>query len=155
MTDEKRSFGTDAVRNSSKGKGRFDLIPPDALKRVAIHYQNGAESYGDHNWRHGIPLSSYMDSAIRHIYCYLEGMRDEDHLAAACWNLLSGMWTEMNIDEMDDISNRPGMNIIQINTLLDKINNLKESEKYHNEGPDPTIPTVKVNEGESNEHCNI
>ena len=34
-----------------------------------------------------MPLSVYMDSGMRHLYKFLEGNRDEDHLIAAIWNL--------------------------------------------------------------------
>ena len=83
----RRKFGTGAVRDMSLGKGRYDLISPIALKRLAKHYQNGATKYGDRNWEKGIPLCSYVDSAMRHLNNYLEGLRDEDHLAAAAWNV--------------------------------------------------------------------
>jgi hypothetical protein len=84
---ERRKFGTGAVRDMSSGKGRYDLISPLFLKRLAKHFENGAKKYGDRNWEKGIPLSSYLDSAMRHLGKYLEGLRDEDHLAAAAWNI--------------------------------------------------------------------
>jgi hypothetical protein len=84
---ERREFGTGAVRDMSAGKGRYDLISPLFLKRLAKHFENGAKKYGDRNWEKGIIFSSYIDSAIRHLNNYLEGMRDEDHLAAAVWNI--------------------------------------------------------------------
>lgn len=84
---ERRKFGTGAVRDMALGKGRYDLISPLAIKRLAKHFQNGAIKYGDRNWEQGIPLNSYLDSAIRHLFNYLEGMRDEDHLAACLWNV--------------------------------------------------------------------
>jgi len=96
---ERREFGTGAVRDMSKGKGRYDLMPARALKRVAKHFQNGAEKYSANNWRLGIPLHSFADSALRHIFNYLEGKNDEDHLTAAAWNLLCLIETEEMIEE--------------------------------------------------------
>jgi hypothetical protein len=56
--------------------------------------ENGAVKYGDRNWELGQPLSTYIDSAERHIASFKEGMRDEDHLAAARWNLGCVIHTE-------------------------------------------------------------
>ena len=83
----RREFDTGAVRDMAEGKGRFDLIPPRALRRLAKHYEKGAVKYGDRNWEKGIPNDSFIDSALRHINQYQSGQRDEDHLSAAVFNL--------------------------------------------------------------------
>lgn len=107
---ERQEFSTGSVRDTNKGKGRFDLIPAHALKRLAQHYENGAVKYGDRNWEKGQPLSRYMDSAIRHAYAYLGGSKDEDHLAAVAWNALAAIETEYRIEkgilpeELDNLS---------------------------------------------------
>lgn len=59
--------------------------------------ENGATKYGDRNWEKGQPLSRYIDSAMRHINKFMMGHRDEDHLAAARWNIGALMHTEMMI----------------------------------------------------------
>ena len=98
-----------AVRDCRKGKGRFDLISPIALTRIAKVYEQGAEGKGDRNWEEGIPLSRFIDSATRHINQYLSGMRDEDHIAQAAWNLMGLIHTEEMVkrtilpDELDDL----------------------------------------------------
>jgi hypothetical protein len=91
---QRREFATGSVRDVREGKGRFDLLSPIALTRLAIHTENGAKKYGDRNWEKGQPLSSYLDSALRHINKYREGHRDEDHLAAAMWNVAAFIHTE-------------------------------------------------------------
>lgn len=102
-------FVTGSVRDIREGKGRFDLIPFRALKRIAVHFENGAKKYGENNWRKGQSMHCYLDSAIRHAYTYLEGARDEDHLAAATWNLICALHTEEALaagelpKELDDI----------------------------------------------------
>lgn len=90
----RQEFGTGSVRDTREGKGRFDLIPPYPLTRLARHYENGAEKYGDWNWSKGQPLMRYFDSCLRHINKHLDGSQDEDHLAAAAWNLFSIIHTE-------------------------------------------------------------
>jgi len=91
---ERREFETGSRRDVRRGKGRFDLVNPIALKRLARHYENGGAKYGDHNWELGQPMMSYIDSALRHLYSFVEGNRDEDHLSAAAWNAFAAIYTE-------------------------------------------------------------
>lgn len=91
---KRQEFLTGSRRDTQDGKGRYDLISPISLQRLAKHFENGAKKYGDRNWELGQPLTRYLDSAIRHIYCYLEGKRDEDHAIAGAWNLLALVHTE-------------------------------------------------------------
>lgn len=95
---KRQSFNTGAVRDIQEGKGRYDLIPPLFLERLAKHYEAGARKYGDNNWQKGIPIDRYMDSALRHINKYRMRMDDEDHLTAAIWNLIGAMWTEHMVE---------------------------------------------------------
>jgi len=88
------TFDSGARRDTRAGKGRFDLLPPGALKRVANVFEDGAFHYGDRNWEKGMPVSRYVDSALRHIFQVLDGRTDEDHLAHAAWNLLAAMQTQ-------------------------------------------------------------
>ena len=112
----RQEFNTGSVRDTNVGKGRFDLIPPYALKRLAKHYENGAKKSGDRNWEKGQPIARYLDSAIRHAYAYLGGSTEEDHLAAIAWNALSVIETEHRIElgilpkELDDLT--PVRNIL-------------------------------------------
>lgn len=66
---------------------RFDLIPPHALRAAAKAMAKGAERYGELNW-HGLPISNMLNHAIRHVFLFLAGDREEDHLAHAACNLL-------------------------------------------------------------------
>ena len=102
---ERISYGEHkAIREPNIGKGRYDLISPFAMKRIALHYQRGAEKYYDRNWEKGIPFSRYVDSAKRHLDQYVMGAEDEDHLAAACWNLMAIMHhQELGQMELDDM----------------------------------------------------
>ena len=90
----RRSYVTGSVRDVRAGKGRFDLISPIALRRLAVHLENGARKYDERNWEKGQLLMDYIDSAMRHIVSYVEGYRDEDHMAAALWNIHCFIHTE-------------------------------------------------------------
>src|SRR5882724_9717918 len=48
---KRRQFASGSVRDSRQGKGRYDLIPALAMRRLAELYERGAEHYGDNNWK--------------------------------------------------------------------------------------------------------
>jgi hypothetical protein len=96
---QRRVFETGSVRDSRKGKGRFDLIPAYPLKRLAQLYERGAEKYADNNWQKGQNLANYLDSAMRHLNDYRDGDRSEDHLIAVAWNIFAYVWTERAIEQ--------------------------------------------------------
>ena len=102
---ERISYGEGhAVREPSTGKGRYDLITPFGIDRLAKWYELGAQKYADRNWEKGIPFSRYVDSAKRHLNKYVMGMEDEDHLAAACWNIMAIMHhQELGQTYLDDM----------------------------------------------------
>lgn len=101
----RRQFDSGAVRDMEEGKGRCDLLPAAAILRLARHFEAGAKKYGDRNWEKGIPVHSFIDSAIRHLMKYMDGWTDEDHLCAATWNCACAMWTEEKHPELSDIQN--------------------------------------------------
>ncbi len=86
----RQEFSTGAVRDAQSGKGRYDLLLSlsHMFYRLARHFENGAVKYGDDNWRKGLPLRRFIDSAFRHLCQYVNGGEDEDHLTAAIWNLM-------------------------------------------------------------------
>lgn len=93
-----------AMREPSTGKGRYDLVSPFATRRLAEWMELGAEKYAPHNWEKGIPFSRYVDSAKRHLDKFVMGLDDEDHLAAAAFNIFAIMHhQELGQDELDDM----------------------------------------------------
>jgi len=85
-TDVNESFTTGSIRGDRTGKGRYDLLPREAIDRLAKLYERGATAYGDRNWEQGQPFSRVVDSMLRHAHQAAAGMDDEDHLAAVMWN---------------------------------------------------------------------
>jgi hypothetical protein len=110
----RQEFETGSKRDTRDGKGRYDLIPgfalrhvasddftglpPSAIFRLARHYENGAKKYGCRNWERGQPLTRYLDSGIRHMFKVSENLMDEDHAAAAVWNMIAFVETRHRID---------------------------------------------------------
>jgi hypothetical protein len=95
----RENFTTGSRRDDRTGKGRYDLLPTHAMRRLAQVYERGATKYGDRNWEKGQPLSRYLDSALRHTFQVLEGKTDEDHAGHAAWNLLAFIETQHRIRE--------------------------------------------------------
>jgi hypothetical protein len=93
----RQQFQTGSQRDTREGKGRFDLLPAKALKRLAQHFEKGGVKYSERNWELGQPLSRYLDSALRHCFAVLDNQTDEPHIDAAAWNLMCFMETESRI----------------------------------------------------------
>lgn len=100
---ERSTYSSGAQRDNSVGKGRFDLIPFQALMRLARHYEAGAIKYSDRNWEKGMDVSRYADAAMRHLIKYIAGWNDEDHLAAVAWNVFSIMHHEHKLPEFQNL----------------------------------------------------
>lgn len=84
---QRTEFSTGAVRDMGEDKGDMSLVPWLAVMRLSKHCSAGAKKYGRNNVRKGIPQSSFISSAFRHLAKYCEGWQDEDHLIASWWNL--------------------------------------------------------------------
>jgi hypothetical protein len=114
---KREEFATGSVRDTEDGKGCFDLIPALPLRRLAIHYQNGASKDGRKNWMRGQRLGRYLSSAERHIQDVKDCKHDEDHLSAIAWNAFAFMWTAEQIKlgklprELDDVGWWDEMNL--------------------------------------------
>ena len=88
-------FKTGANRDLQTGKGRFDLVPMEVLRALAIHYEKGCIKYGDRNWEKGIPFHTFLNSAMRHLAQVIDGRDDENHLISAIWNLFCAYQTKL------------------------------------------------------------
>lgn len=69
---------------------------------VAIHFEEGAKKYGENNWKKGIPVKRYIDSAVRHLLKFVRGDDDEPHDRAFCWNIMCAIWTCKHKPELND-----------------------------------------------------
>ncbi len=103
---ERTEFSTGAVRDMHEGKGRMDLLPLTAIIELSKHCEEGALKYGEHNIDKGIPQHSLCDSAMRHLAKYMRGDKDENHLRAACWNLMFALQQEVERQDLQDIPSR-------------------------------------------------
>lgn len=93
----RRKFGSGAVRDGAKMKGRFDLLAVAGTIRHGLQMERGAAKYSARNWEKGIPLSVYFSSAMDHLFALIQGFDDEPHLDAALWNLSALAETQVRI----------------------------------------------------------
>lgn len=105
---ERTRFASGAVRDMHTGKGDMASLPWESILRLSRHYENGAIKYDRWNYKKGINLSSYIDSACRHLAKYQCGCDDEDHLAAAAFNILGAMYVEEKQKHLIDLPERSG-----------------------------------------------
>lgn len=93
---------TGFVRNTHDRKGRMDLLPWAAIIELSIHCEEGALIFGERNIDKGAPLHSLLDSGARHVAKLMSGQTDEDHLRAACWNLMWALNQRITHPELND-----------------------------------------------------
>ena len=59
---------------------------------LSQHFEEGAKKYEVDNWKKGIPISSFIDSATRHYCKWRAGQVDENHYIACLWNITCCLW---------------------------------------------------------------
>lgn len=102
ITGAPRQFETGAQRDNADGKMRMSLVPHKALNDVMMRYLQGADAYGENNWKKGMKHSVLYDSTMRHLMQDFTGDDSEDHLGAALWNIMGMIWNRDHKPEMDD-----------------------------------------------------
>ncbi len=106
---KREQFTTGAVRDTADGKSRPDLISPYAQLRKGQWLRLGAEKYDERNWEKGMRFSRCIASICRHLFQYMMGKTNEDHLAAIAVNCEFLMHYEAMINmgllgaELDDM----------------------------------------------------
>lgn len=101
MDDKYKKYETGAVRSTDCNEVRYDLISPIGLEALARTYAEGAKKFGEFNWENGMPAVDLINHALRHIFVFLSGNRDEDDLGHAAWNIIGAIhslktWPELN-----------------------------------------------------------
>ena len=92
---------------------RYDLIPVEALAKVARLYGRGAEKYEEHNWRKGYEWSKSYAALQRHANAFWSGEDiDEEmqlpHLTGVVFHALALMTFMEEHPEFDNRFNSDG-----------------------------------------------
>ena len=91
-----------ARRESNAGRGRFDLLPYEAMEALAKWYEDGSVKYGDRNWEDGLSVKDCINRMIRHSLKAGNGWSDEDHLAAVMWNAAAAITMIQRRPDLND-----------------------------------------------------
>ena len=83
-------FLYDALKEFLKQSDFADI--PTMVLELSVHFEQGANKYTEDNWKRGIPVNCYIDSAIRHYLKWLRGDTDERHDRAFVWNIVCCIW---------------------------------------------------------------
>ena len=81
---------------------RYDLIPAEPLRQLALVYGAGAKKYDDDNWRKGYAWRLSLGAAMRHVWTWVCGEKYDpevselagqpvSHLACAAWHCFALM----------------------------------------------------------------
>lgn len=77
----------------SKVEHRLDLVPADAIFRMGETLKVGAERYAEWNWT-GIPTTDHINHALIHLYAFLAGDTQDDHLGHAITRIAFAIHTD-------------------------------------------------------------
>lgn len=94
---------------------RYDLIPVEALAKVAQLYGFGAKKYAEHNWRRGYEWSKSYAAMQRHLNEFWSGVENDPetglpHLAAVVFHALALMTFMEEHRKFDDRFKKPDSN---------------------------------------------
>ena len=103
FSDDTIVWGNDNDEMYSTSVMYFDMYCWKMLKELAVHFQKGAEIYGERNCQKGIPKWSFKDSAMRHATQVFNFETDEPHAISAIWNMWMFAWTEIHEKETTKI----------------------------------------------------
>lgn len=97
---------------------------PTLILEVSKHYEEGALKYSERNWEKGIPMHSYIDSAVRHYLKFLRGDTDERHDRAFIWNIFGALWTQVEKPDLVDLPFRQkeAKAFEKLNQSIEKVN---------------------------------
>ena len=79
---------------------------PQGFLEVSKQFEAGAKKYGENNWKKGIPVDVYIDSAVRHYLKWRNGDKDEPHDRAFMWNIICLIWTVENAKKNEDFTEK-------------------------------------------------
>lgn len=95
-------FASGMRRDVSDDKPQYDLVWRPGIKRLAQLMGRGAKKYGKHNWMKASgqeEFDRFRESALRHMFQWMDGETDEDHMAAVIFNLFGAEYVKQKLNE--------------------------------------------------------
>lgn len=102
----------------SKLAGRYDLIPGEALTRVAAVFGYGAQKYAVNNWR-AIDYHEHINHAAMHLAAILADDDADDHLGHLLCRVMMAVATEDTEHEFTNIHTGPADKFETITSISD------------------------------------
>ncbi len=99
---KRKEFKSGMLRDVSDDKPDFTLIWYPFLLRLTNLLMRGLKKYGRNNWMKANgeeELERFKQSALRHMYQYLNGENGEDHQSAIVFNIMGAMYVESKLNE--------------------------------------------------------
>lgn len=128
---ERAEFPSGMQRDTQKGKPRFDLLIPlnvpyeeQLLTRLAALMARGAEKYDPRNWERANSveeLERMKASAIRHLMQWAMGETDEDHAAAAIFNLLAYETTSYKVRRAEPVIHVAAPTTVSVKEIFERL----------------------------------
>lgn len=78
----------------SKSPYRMDLVDPKSILEIASVLKEGAEKYGDDNWKL-ISTQDHLNHLLVHVYAHLAGDESDKHLAHAACRAIFALGVEL------------------------------------------------------------
>ena len=99
----------------SAGKPRYDLIPPEFMEALAVHYAQGSLKYSERNWERGMKWGECFRALMSHAWKWARGEQcDNDpampgyrphHMIPVIWNAIAIYTYETRKIGADDRAN--------------------------------------------------
>lgn len=128
------------ARSVTDGKVDYSLVFDGPLvERLAQHLTAALAHYEARNWMKAntaADLERFRASAVRHFIQWLRGDKDEDHFAAAVFNMNGYEYTKERLRELDSI-------VASVKTLQDSYSQARvEKDLLSSARPRPDHPEV-------------
>lgn len=88
---------TDQGGKHSDSPYAFHLMDAKAMFAIAKVLKDGAEKYGEDNWRQ-ISVPENLNHALQHIYAWLAGDTQDEHLTHAACRIIFSLAIELQDD---------------------------------------------------------
>lgn len=80
---------------------RFDLLDPLAMFAMCKVLKEGADKYGENNW-HNIDVNDNLNHLIIHVFAYLTGDKQDDHLAHALCRAMFALGNKLREEQQGE-----------------------------------------------------
>lgn len=104
----RESYASGMVREPvAEDKPLYTLVPTFLWRRLAMHMTRSLKKYPRDNWMLANSTEEWLrmrDSAFRHFISWIDGEQDEDHAAAAIFNIMAAEYVKEKVDAANRVA---------------------------------------------------